>query len=248
MKKDTSWGGTAIVGEYQKTVILPNLLRLLEIKKGEIILDLACGSGFFSREFTKFGAKVIGAEISKELIAAAKENAKGIEYHVASADNLNFLSNASVDKITIILSIQNIDNVAGVFKECARVLRPQGKIFLVLNHPAFRVPKESDWGWDESKKVQYRRVDQYLSESKVKIQMHPSTGSGQVPKLEDYTISFHRPLQFYFKLLSKSGLAVARLEEWNSNRKSEAGPREKAEDTARKEIPLFLFMEVVKIK
>jgi hypothetical protein len=35
---------------------------------------------------------------------------------------------------------------------------------------------------------------------------------------------------------------VTMLEEWNSHRKSEPGPRAKAEDLARKEIPLFLCL------
>jgi hypothetical protein len=48
-------------------------------------------------------------------------------------------------------------------------------------------------------------------------------------------------------LLGKNGFAVSRLEEWNSNRKSQPGPRSKAEDKARKEIPLFMFMEAIKI-
>lgn len=242
MKKDTSWGKTAIVGDYQKEVILPNLLRLLKIKRGEIILDLACGSGFFSREFAKAGAEVIGADVSKELIGVAKENSKNVKYHATPADNLSFLANSTVDKITLILAIQNIDNIHKVFAECRRALKPNGKLFIVMNHPAFRIPKASDWDYDESKKVQYRRVDQYLSESKVKIQMHPGD------KPEEYTVSFHRPLQFYFKLLGNNGFCVSRLEEWISNRKSEPGPRAKAEDVARKEIPLFLFMKIVKIK
>src|SRR3989344_4304285 len=88
-------------------------------------------------------------------------------------------------------------------------------MLVVLNHPAFRVPKESSWGWDPAAEgVQYRRVDRYLSESKEKIQTHPSAGSGQVPSAgsgrvprpEDYTISFHRPLQFYFKAFTQQWL------------------------------------------
>ena len=109
MRKSTSWKGAAVIGDYQTKVILPNLLRLLEIKKDETILDVGCGPGFFAREFAKKGAKVIGMDISKELIKTANENSKNIEYHVASADNLSFLNNAGVDKITIILSIQNMD-------------------------------------------------------------------------------------------------------------------------------------------
>lgn len=252
-RNDTSWGEVAdwyqnlLSGEgtYQKDLILPNLLRLLEIKKGETILDLACGPGFFSNEFVKKGAKVIGTDISKELIAIAKKQSdfhdyRQLLYIAAPADKLDFLKNESADKAVIILAIQNIENAQAVFEECKRILRPRGKLFLVMNHPAFRVLKESGWGWDAAKKIQYRRVDRYLSELKSKIQMHPGG------KPSEHTVSFHRPLQFYFKALNKAGFSVGRLEEWNSNRKSQPGPRAKAEDSARKEIPLFLFLEAIK--
>ena len=253
MKVSTSWEKSAdwyqnLLTEentYQKDLILPNLLRLLEIKKGETILDLACGPGFFAKEFFKKGARVIGADISKSLIKAAKENSpEAIRYYVSPAVRLPFIKSSSINKITIILAIQNMDNVRGIFTECARALKPGGKLLLVLNHPAFRNPKQSEWEWDAEKKIQYRRMDSYLSESKAKIDMRPSTNSGQVPN--EYTISFHRPLQFYFKALEKSGFTVTRLEEWNSNKKSRLGPRAEAENKARKEIPLFLFLEARK--
>ena len=67
--------------------------------------------------------------------------------------------------------------------------------------------------------------------------MHP----GDNPK--EVTTSFHRPLQFYSKSLFKNGFCITRIEEWNSFKKSEPGPRAQAEDKARKEIPLFLFIE-----
>ena len=249
-KKNTSWGGVADwyqnllkeEGTYQKDVILPNLMRLLDIKKGEVILDLACGPGFFSNEFYKKGAKVIGVDIARHLIEFANKSLNpkdkaGIQFRVASADDLSFIPGRSIDKIVLILAIQNIENVHRVFGECARVLKPAGKLFLVMNHPAFRNPKESSWGWDEQNKVQYRRADRYLSESKVKIQMHPGD------QANEYTLSFHRPLQFYFKTLNKNNFSVRRLEEWVSNRKSEPGPRAAAENRARSEFPLFLFLE-----
>jgi len=271
LDKSTSWGKVAnwynnfiekTEDSYQRTLILPNLIRLLEIKRGEAILDLACGQGFFAREFAKLGAKVIGVDIAPELIAIAKQDRsstfslrdnnltkqvaefkkmldRSVEYHVSQAHKLDFLHNQSVDKITIILSLQNVENANEVIKEVSRVLRPKGKLFIVLNHPAFRIPKQSSWGWDETKKVQYRRLDSYLSEAKETIQMHP----GDNPS--EKTISFHRPLQFYFKLLSKNGFLISRLEEWNSHRISEEGPKKEAEDRARREFPLFLYLEAI---
>jgi ubiquinone/menaquinone biosynthesis C-methylase UbiE len=249
--KDTSWEHVAgwydellkEEGIYQKELILPNLLRLMEIKKGEAVLDLACGQGFFAREFLKGGARVIGADISRTLIDIARRDSPGaVRFHVAGAESLPFLEPASIDKVAVVLALQNIENTAGVFRECARVLRKNGRLYAVMCHPAFRVPKSSSWGWDEKEKTQYRRIDRYLSEAKIKIDMHPGE------KLAQFTLTFHRPLQFYFKALHKAGFAVTALEEWNSHKKSEPGPRAKAEDAARKEIPLFLCLVAVKNK
>lgn len=247
-KVKTSWSGVAkwyeklLSGEgtYQKEVILPNLLRLMEIKPGEKVLDLACGPGFFAKEFVRVGAKVYGVDISEELIAVAEESVKEAEFAVSDAEDLSFIENGTMDKVVIVLALQNIERAELVIKECFRILRTGGTLHLVLNHPAFRNPKVTSWGWDSTELAQYRRIDEYLSESKVKIQMHP----GDAPDL--YTVSFHRPLQFYFKIFFKLGFAATRLEEWNSNKKSEPGPRGKAEDKVRKEIPLFLYLGVKK--
>jgi ubiquinone/menaquinone biosynthesis C-methylase UbiE len=249
MKHDTSWGEVAgwydrlleqNAASYQRTVILPNLLRLLNIRRGDVIVDLGCGQGYFSREFYLRGASVCGVDISKELLGLARKHSPPqIAYFNSPAHKLDFLQNCSVDLVTMVFSVQNIENIGDVFKECKRVLRPGGRLVIVMTHPAFRVPQGSSWGWDDKAKIQYRRIDKYLSESKVKIQMCP----GRNPQL--YTITFHRPLQFYFKLLSKNGFCVRRLEEWISNRKSKPGPRANAENRARREIPLFLAIEAV---
>ena len=246
----TSWGASAEwydnyletnKDSYQEKVIGPNLLRLLEIKKGMKILDLACGQGFFSRKFAVAGAVVTGADISKELIAAATKRSPDIAFHATPADKLGFAQGETFDAVTIVLAIQNIENMLGVFAEARRVLKPGGRILLVLNHPVFRIPKRSSWGFDESQNTQYRRVDGYLSNATSKILMHP----GQ--KESEATISYHRSLQDFFKTLHKAGFAVSRLEEWISHKKSQAGPRQKAEDTARKEIPLFMMLEARKL-
>lgn len=252
--KTTSWGGVAKwydnliekeTSNYQKDVILPNLLRLVNPLNGETILDLACGQGFFSREFARRGSRVIGVDIAPELIKIAedlRDKAKlKIDFHTSGADNLPFIKSASIDKITVVLAIQNIENLSGTLAEAVRVLKPGGKMFIVMNHPVFRIPKASSWGWDESTKAQFRRVDEYMSESKVPIQMHPGQKPGEM------TVSFHRPLQIYFKAFKKAGFAVSSLEEWISNKKSEPGPRAGFEDKARKEIPLFMLLEVFKL-
>lgn len=245
-KKQTSWGNVASwyhnllrgeKGTYQQDVILPNMVRLLGPKKGQIVLDLACGPGFFAREFTKKGATVIGVDISEELIGFAKKEVAGVDFFVAAADAMPMVKNESIDAVTIILALQNMESLAAVIAECGRVLKPDGRLLLVLNHPAFRVPKMSEWGWDEARGIQYRRVDAYLSEARVKIDMHP----GDDPEV--HTWSFHRPLQVYMKALAKEHFCLTRMEEWISNRQGPRGRKFSASERARKEIPLFLFLE-----
>lgn len=247
--KSTSWGPVAQWygdlleqdGTYQKELILPNLLRLLQPRTGMTILDVACGPGFFARAFAEAGASVIAADISPELIERAKKKAPAnISWHIAPAGDMPFVKNASMDIAVVILAIQNIEDAHAVFRECARVLKPGGTLALVMNHPVFRIPEHASWGWDAEKKMQYRRIEEYLSESKHRIKMHP----GGDPNVT--TISYHRPLEFYFKALAKAGFSVSCMEEWLSHKKSQEGPRASAENRIRKEIPLFLCLEAMK--
>ncbi len=257
MKTDTSWNNVSdwydelLTGSdtYQSKVILPNLLRLVGAKKGMKILDLACGQGFFSEAFVREGAEVIGIDISSNLIKIAKERVRGAKFFVASAEKISFIPDHSIDAVLVTLAIQNIQNISAVFREVKRVLSPKGKMFLVLNHPSFRIPGASAWGFDEISKKQYRRIDSYLTESKNEIDMHPGLSAVALAKAEgkihkDTTVSFHRPLQVYFKVLANNGLAVSRLEEWISHKESGKGPRKEEEDRTRKEFPLFLCLEV----
>lgn len=253
--QSTSWGGVADwynkhleKGEdtYHTKVLFPNILRMLGDVKGLKILDLACGQGIFSAQLRNGGAFVTGVDLGKELIAIAEENNKTIKekgthkivYHVASADDLSMLKNNSFDIVVCILALQNIENLQKTIGEAKRVLTKTGRLLFVLNHPSYRNPKQTSWGYNEVDDVQYRRVDEYMSESHVRIDMTP----GSI-KDKKFTVSFHRPLQVYTKALTKSGFAITRLEEWISHKESEKGPKQRAENKARKEIPLFMCIE-----
>ncbi len=259
--KDTSWNKVADWYDellknddsYQAKVIIPNLLRVLDLKKGEQVYDLACGQGYFANVFAHEGANVVASDLSKKLIETAKKDSKPVRPHegaggekvlfyITPAHRAQFLKDGSIDTIVVVLAIQNIENVNEVLIECKRVLKKDGRIVFVLNHPAFRVPQASDWHFENG--VQSRIVSKYLSESKLAIDMTP--GEKNLKK-KISTISFHRSLQYYVKLFSKNGFAITRLEEWISHKQSGTGPRQNAEDKARKEIPMFMCIEIKKI-
>jgi ubiquinone/menaquinone biosynthesis C-methylase UbiE len=253
-KEKTSWNSVAkwydtlLEGSpdtYQEKVILPNILRIVAPKKDMKILDIACGQGYFSRAFADKGATVTACDIAPELIEIAqKTSPKNISFTATPADDLGFKEGNSVDTAVIVLAIQNIENIVGVFNEARRTLKPGGKLVLVLNHPAFRIVGGSSWQWDAGPQKQYRRIDSYMSDSQHKIDMTPAKDR-QIRKT--FTISFHRPLQAYFKALNKAGFAVARLEEWISHKVSEPGPRAEEENRMKKEIPMFVCLEAIKL-
>lgn len=247
--RDTSWGNVAgwyddhleSPDSYHQAVVLPNLSRLMDLAPGMKVLDLATGQGFFARAWGKAGADVTATDISEELITKAREKGgENITYLVSPAHKAEEIPDASIDRISLVLAIQNIENPKDVFRECARVLKTDGKLLLVLNHPAFRIPKNSDWQWDEAQGIEQRRISKYMSEVKSEIAMHPGKADSEV------TLSFHRPLQWYMKALKSAGLAITGMEEWISHRESDSGPRKDAENRARKEIPLFMALEIMK--
>lgn len=167
---------------------------------------------------------------------------KQIEYHVGDARDLSFLPDQSFDLAACVLAIQNIHPILPVFEHASRLLRAGGRMVVVMMHPSFRISGQSAWGWDEEKKIQYRRVDGYLLPRKTPIVTHP----GSQPDV--YTWTFHKPLESYVKAIARAGLMIDALEEWASHKTSTSGPRAAAENLARKEFPMFLAIRAVKPK
>jgi ubiquinone/menaquinone biosynthesis C-methylase UbiE len=249
---ETSWGQVsdwydkhleAEEDTYHRMVILPNLSRLIAPQEGEHILELACGQGFFARRFQEEakGAVIDGMDISPELIEIAKKRAPKMNFIIGNAEDCSAIADNTYDTVYMVLAIQNVERIDKLFGEVQRILKTGGTFHIVMNHPTFRIPKESSWEYVDEKNVQSRRIDAYLSTSKVAMDMHPGiVGSPQ-------TISFHRPLQTYFKQMTKFGFAIDKLEEWISHKVSDNGPRMDAENRARKEFPLFMYLRAKKL-
>lgn len=251
MAKNTDWGQIAgwydqLVGEtgseYHREVVLPGVLRLLAAQPGQKVLDVACGQGVLCRLLAEKSVEVTGIDAGRDLIDAAKKRGPAsIHYHVGDAKELGFLPEGHFTAAACVLAIQNIHPIGPVFAGVARALQPGGKLVLAMMHPHFRGPKESHWGWDEKQGVQYRRVDRYLMPRKTPIVTHPGQSHDQ------YTWSFHKPLEAYVKALRNVGLLIDALEEWPSHKKSTSGPKARAENVAREEIPMFMGIRAIKV-
>ena len=228
--------------EFHREIVLPGAVRLLEPQPGQAMIDIACGQGVLCRKLHSLGVGVTGVDASDQLIAAARERSDpAIAYRVGDARDLSFLPADRFEAAVCLLAIQNIHPIQGVFDGVARLLKPWGRFVIVMMHAAFRGAKETAWGWDEANKIQYRRVDRYLTPRKAPIVTHPGKDPHQ------YTWTFHKPIEAYVKSLRKAGLLVDAIEEWASHKTSTSGPRAAAENIARKEIPMFMAVRAVKV-
>ena len=260
--RDTSWNAVANwydelledrANDHYAQTILPGTLRLLDPRPNTHILDVACGQGILCRRLASMGVDCYGVDSAPKLVQAARERSAEFgtrtRYEVADARELHKLKlpAASFDAVACIMALSNIDPLDPLMTGVASLLKPGGVFVWVITHPAFRAVGQTHWGWDDQAKVQYRRVDGYLSNAQRPIQMHPGKAARQERGGETTTWTFHRPLQTYIGAMARAGLFVSGLEEWISNRGSDSGPRAGEENRARREIPLFMGVRAVRV-
>ena len=257
--------------DLYRSVILPGSLGLLDVKKDDRVLDLACGQGVLCRMLAGLGATVYGVDASPQLIDAARSRDASRpgrpEYQVGDARELAKAGFRDLNAIACVMALMNIDPLEPVMRGCAESLRPGGRLLAVMLHPAFRSPGQTRWAWaddqDDARETrsmprrpgkpvrpvehvgrQFRRVDGYLSLGVREIVMNPGeVARGEKPVL---TLTYHRPLQAYVRALRGAGLLVDALEEWPSSRVSKPGPRAAEENRSRREIPMFLAIRAIK--
>ncbi len=241
-KTETDWDSPdrwydKLVGEkghyYHQTIIFPNLFKILGTEKIDSWLDLGCGNGVLARHLPK-SVEYIGIDAAKDLLAQANLGSPKTArfFHCDAAKKLP-LEKTDFSHGSFILSLQNMEDGFGAIASASKHLKSGGKLILVLNHPSFRIPRQSEWGYDEKTKIQYRRINGYMGSLKIPISMQPGK------KTNFTTYSFHNPLSTYTHWLKEASLHILYIEEWSSDKKSEGG-RAKAENRARLEFPLFL--------
>lgn len=227
-----------LVGEsghyFHQHVIIPNLLRLLNLQPGDSLLDVGCGQGVLARSIPKTVA-YLGIDSSQSLVARARQEDRNPlhRYFVSNATTSIPNSNRHYSHAAIVLALQNMNNAEAAIKNISAQLIGHGTLAIVLNHPCFRIPRQTSWGIDPAKKLQYRRIDRYLSPLRIPIDVHPGMPSHKL--VWDY----HYSLSDYSRFLRQSGFTVELLEEWISDKQS-VGPAARMENFAREEFPLFL--------
>lgn len=243
MTKDTSWNKVSkwygkSVGDkgsfFHQNIVIPKSLELLDLQPGSSLIDLACGQGVLARQIPK-NIPYLGVDLSVDLIDEARRRDQS-PIHEYVVDDITKPINQT-DKLyshaTCLLALQNIRHPQPLFDNVVKVLKPNGLFLIVINHPCFRIPRQTSWEIDSKSKIQYRRVNRYFSPLEVPITTHPGE------KNSPLTWSFHFPLSDYSRFLRKSNLLIKEIQEWISNKES-VGKASKMENLSRQEFPMFM--------
>jgi SAM-dependent methyltransferase len=247
-KTKTSWEGdskwykesTTGAGNYfHEHVVIPGARKLLGLTEGSKLLDLGCGTGVLGRAIQK-GVSYVGIDAAPSLIEQAEREDKSPLHTYLTADVTRPLGiDSDFTHAAIILALQNMKDPFLVLQNVATHIADNGVLVIILNHPCFRIPRQSSWGIDETNKLQYRRINRYLSTLEIPITMHPGKQNSTV------TWSYHHPLGDYTAMLKTNGFVIDTLEEWASDKHS-TGSQAKMENRTRKEIPLFMAIRAIK--
>ena len=119
------------------------------------------------------------------------------------------LEDGIFDLVICNMALMDIENAAEAIQEVSRVLKSRGRFVASISHPCF--DKVNTSGWE----IEYiyptttiwRKMSHYRE---LTLDELPWL---RVPGNVVNTLSYHRPLSWYFRILRASGLLVAALEE-----------------------------------
>jgi demethylmenaquinone methyltransferase / 2-methoxy-6-polyprenyl-1,4-benzoquinol methylase len=110
------------VGWRRRTV------RSLGLTPGGLVLDLACGTGDLCRELARQGLTPVGVDRSAGMLEAARSRRAPL----VRGDGLALPFRAgALDGLVCGFALRNFAALAPVLSECARVLRPGGRLALL---------------------------------------------------------------------------------------------------------------------
>ncbi len=128
----------------QRFLIGPATERLLNVQQGEVILDIACGSGIFSRRMVALGARVVAFDFSETFVEIARArttvHTDRIEYRVLDATDPNALQGLGArrfDAAVCTMALMDTATIEPLSAALGRLLKPGGRFVFSVTHPCF---------------------------------------------------------------------------------------------------------------
>jgi 2-polyprenyl-3-methyl-5-hydroxy-6-metoxy-1,4-benzoquinol methylase len=139
-----NWEGPAGKSRWARRVkMLSNHLR-----SGMSVLELGCGTGYFTRELARSGADIVAVDVSAELLEIAQADcpAKNVRYEIQNASVLSYPG--TVFDSVVGSSVLHHLEVKRALGEIYRVLKPGGTIYFTepnMLNPQIAIQKNVPW-------------------------------------------------------------------------------------------------------
>ncbi len=204
--------------EFHRTLIAPAQMRLLELKPGDTVLDIACGNGQFAREMARAGVNVVAFDFTQRFLARARQHTEAagiqsIEYHSLDATDekkLRSLGEGRFDAAVCTMALMDMTEIAPLMRSLTRLLKLRGRFVFSVTHPCFngngvRLCLEEEDRDGTLVDIYSVKVVEYL---KVSVQR----GVGIIGQPEPHYY-FHRPLCELLNECFRAGFVMDGIEE-----------------------------------
>jgi 2-polyprenyl-3-methyl-5-hydroxy-6-metoxy-1,4-benzoquinol methylase len=118
------------------------------IRSGMTVLELGCGTGYFTRELARCGADIVAVDVSPELLEIARADcpAENVRYEIQNACSLGYGEGVfdSVVGSSVLHHLEINDALGGVY----RVLKSGGTIYFTepnMLNPQIAIQKNVPW-------------------------------------------------------------------------------------------------------
>ncbi len=115
-------------------------LEALQLRAGEFVLDVGCGSGLLAHDMATLvgpGGRVIGVDISQDMLVLAERRCADLpQVHLKQSKAESLPEDAeNFDAVTCVQVLLYLSDVPTALSEMCRVLKPGGRIAII----------ETDW-------------------------------------------------------------------------------------------------------
>jgi 2-polyprenyl-3-methyl-5-hydroxy-6-metoxy-1,4-benzoquinol methylase len=203
--------------DFVEVLTWPPTERMLALKPGERVLDIACGNGLTSRRMAAMGGKVVATDFSEEMITHARrrttDSGERLRFEVLDATDeaaLLALGEGQFDAALCAMALFDMAEIEPLMRSLRRLLRPGGRFVFSVIHPCFNNAHMVQMAEMED------REGEMVTVYSVKVYgyMTPSVARGAAilgqPKPQLY---FHRPLQVLLGAGFRAGFVLDALEE-----------------------------------
>ena len=204
--------------DFHRLLVAPAQMRLLDLRPGERVLEVACGNGQFAREMARAGVSVLATDFAEEFVEKARAHTEAagvdhVEYRVADATDetqLLALGEGAFDAVVCTMALMDIADIAPLARALPRLLRIGGRFVFSITHPCFntngiRMSVEMEDRDGQVIEVYSVRVVEYL-------RPNVQRGIGIIGQPQPHYF-FHRPLHELLGVFFAAGMTLDGMEE-----------------------------------